>query len=196
MAEKTVFMNFFLELVWIVVIVCFCMSSKPVHWLVPLKMASLLFCPWTKLLVLPGWRKSLKMLITVVAFVFFMVRSKTCFKGNFMMMMMMINIIMLMISWFDAWIYWKVLTTWYISILWGRIFGVHSAFKKQMDRILLLVNFQLLHAWFLGIFLGTSASFFFVWCTKPVPSFYRRTFQRIHHSSIFRRFRKGYPPWN
>ena len=54
---------------------------------------------------------------------------------------MMMMTMMLMISWFDAWICWKVLTTWYISVLWGRIFGVHSSFKKQMDRILLLVNF-------------------------------------------------------
>ncbi len=39
-----------------------------------------------------------------------------------------------------------------LSVLWGCIFGVHSAFKKQMDRIMLLVKFQRLHAWFLGIF--------------------------------------------
>lgn len=76
-AEKTIFMNFIFG---IGRNRCDCMflyvqQTCP---LVPLKMASLLFCPWTKLLVLPGWRKSLKMLITMVAFVFFMVRTKTC----------------------------------------------------------------------------------------------------------------------
>ena len=194
-AEKTVFMNFFFG---IGRNPCNCMflyvqQTCP---LVPLKMASLLFCPWTKLLVLPGWRKSLKMVITMVAFVFF--------HGE------KLEFVLEVISWWWWWWCW-----WYHDLMHGFIERFWLDDISQSCEVAYLVCTlrsrsrwtescclwisQLLHAWFLGIFLRYLCLMILVWCTKPFTRFTKESFREFiinQYLSIFRRFRKGYPPWN